>query len=527
MIVATGGTAVVRAAYRSGNPALGVGPGNVPALVDATADLGRGRLADVECKSFDNSILCTNESVLIAEERSGRRCSANSAGAAPCCSTMPGGTGCATTCSRTGGSTARRSARTPPGSPRRAGLRVPPRTQVLLAPFALVVPEEPLAREKLFPLLGMVRVPDVAARHRGRARGGADRRRRPLGGDPLPATRGRSSPTAPRCRSCGSPSTPATAPAAAGLDTNLAPSMTLGTGFCRAQLDRREPAAAAPGQLDPGCLRTRRRPCVRRLRRDLQPWRRCRTARCRACPRGSNRRCAPPSRRRRPRRHCGRRSARSCGALIIEELRQSCGGSDGRASFFIFIDQLQPQTMCYLGTWVRGRLPRLRMAAQVIEVAPGLDIEPLTDVALKHTEAQAGILVVERQFGYLEFHAHQRRGRSRPARPCSARSAQRRTARPAPQVLAARIDHAHRPPARVPDQPQQARLDGAAGRVAVRARDAARLVRDPGRQRGREGCADQGRRLPDDRRHRPGLPVRPGSRRAAGRRRRHRAGEPR
>jgi hypothetical protein len=45
------------------------------------------------------------------------------------------------------------------------------------------------------------------------------------------------------------------------------------------------------------------------------------------------------------------------------------------------------------------------MAAAVIEVAPGLDIEPLTDVALKHTELQAGILVVERQFGYLEFHS--------------------------------------------------------------------------------------------------------------------------
>lgn len=71
----------------------------------------------------------------------------------------------------------------------------------------------------------------------------------------------------------------------------------------------------------------------------------------------------------------------------------------------IFIDQLQPQTMCYLGTWVRGRLPRTLMAAGVIEVAPGLDIEPLTDVVLKHTEAQAGILVVERQFGYLEFHS--------------------------------------------------------------------------------------------------------------------------
>lgn len=71
---------------------------------------------------------------------------------------------------------------------------------------------------------------------------------------------------------------------------------------------------------------------------------------------------------------------------------------------FIFIDRLQPQTMSYLGTWIKGALPRAGVAAQIIEVAPGLDIEGVTDVALKHAEVQAGVLVVERQFGYLEFH---------------------------------------------------------------------------------------------------------------------------
>ncbi|TFV55723.1 BMC domain-containing protein [Mycobacterium sp. PS03-16] len=71
---------------------------------------------------------------------------------------------------------------------------------------------------------------------------------------------------------------------------------------------------------------------------------------------------------------------------------------------FIFIDRLQPQTMSYLGTWIKGALPRANMAAQIIEVAPGLDIEGITDVALKHADVKAGILVVERQFGYLEFH---------------------------------------------------------------------------------------------------------------------------
>ena len=71
---------------------------------------------------------------------------------------------------------------------------------------------------------------------------------------------------------------------------------------------------------------------------------------------------------------------------------------------FIFADRLQPQTLCYLGTWIKGTLPRADDAAQIIEVAPGLDIEPLIDVALKSAEVSAGILIVERQYGYLEMH---------------------------------------------------------------------------------------------------------------------------
>jgi ethanolamine utilization microcompartment shell protein EutL len=73
---------------------------------------------------------------------------------------------------------------------------------------------------------------------------------------------------------------------------------------------------------------------------------------------------------------------------------------------YIFIDQLQPGTMCYLGSFCRGFLPRSNMAAIVIEVAPGLDIEPLIDIAVKAVDVKPGILMVERQFGYLEFHSH-------------------------------------------------------------------------------------------------------------------------
>ncbi len=72
---------------------------------------------------------------------------------------------------------------------------------------------------------------------------------------------------------------------------------------------------------------------------------------------------------------------------------------------FIFIDQLQPQTLACIATWMRGGLPRRNMAAQVIEIAPGLDIEALTDVALKGSDVRAGLLVVERQFGTVEFHS--------------------------------------------------------------------------------------------------------------------------
>jgi len=72
----------------------------------------------------------------------------------------------------------------------------------------------------------------------------------------------------------------------------------------------------------------------------------------------------------------------------------------------IFIDQLQPQTLAYISTWMRGTLPRLRMAAQIVEISPGLDIETLTDVVLKSADVRAGLLVVERQFGTLQFHSH-------------------------------------------------------------------------------------------------------------------------
>ncbi len=113
----------------------------------------------------------------------------------------------------------------------------------------------------------------------------------------------------------------------------------------------------------------------------------------------------------------------------------------------IFIDKLQPQTMCYLGTFIRGSLPRTNMAAQILEIAPGLDVEPLTDIALKEADVKAGMLVVERQFGYLEIHSRSTDAvRQAAAAVMNALGATEADTRP-PEILASKIitnvDHEH------------------------------------------------------------------------------------
>ena len=72
---------------------------------------------------------------------------------------------------------------------------------------------------------------------------------------------------------------------------------------------------------------------------------------------------------------------------------------------YIFLDRMQPQLMSLIGATCKGFLPRAIEASLTVEVAPGMDIEWLTDVALKHDNVKPGVLVVERQFGYLEFHS--------------------------------------------------------------------------------------------------------------------------
>lgn len=71
---------------------------------------------------------------------------------------------------------------------------------------------------------------------------------------------------------------------------------------------------------------------------------------------------------------------------------------------FVFIDSLQPQLASYLATSSQGFLPIPGDACMWIEVAPGMAVHRLSDIALKQTNVRMGEQVVERAFGSMEIH---------------------------------------------------------------------------------------------------------------------------
>ena len=72
---------------------------------------------------------------------------------------------------------------------------------------------------------------------------------------------------------------------------------------------------------------------------------------------------------------------------------------------FCFLDNLQPQYAAFLGTVAQGFLPLPGDASLYIEVAPGIEINRLTDIALKSTQVKPGMQIIERYFGLLEIHS--------------------------------------------------------------------------------------------------------------------------
>jgi acetaldehyde dehydrogenase (acetylating) len=154
VILATGGIGLVRAAYSSGKPAFGVGPGNVPVFVERTADVPTAVQNILTGKTFDNGTICASEQAVVAdapvakavraefEQQGGHFLSATEADqlakvvATPQRTLNPGIVG-----------------KSVEVIARMAGLSVPPGTRCLLADVGGVGREHPLSMEKLSPIL--------------------------------------------------------------------------------------------------------------------------------------------------------------------------------------------------------------------------------------------------------------------------------------------------------------------------------------------------------------------------------------
>jgi hypothetical protein len=72
---------------------------------------------------------------------------------------------------------------------------------------------------------------------------------------------------------------------------------------------------------------------------------------------------------------------------------------------FVFLDNLQPQHAAYIGTVAQGFLPLPGDTSLWIEISPGIEINKITDVALKSASVRPGVQVVERLYGLLEVHS--------------------------------------------------------------------------------------------------------------------------
>jgi len=72
---------------------------------------------------------------------------------------------------------------------------------------------------------------------------------------------------------------------------------------------------------------------------------------------------------------------------------------------YVFLDKLQPQYAAYLGTVAKGFLPIAGMASLYVEISPGIEINRITDIALKSTNVTPGMQIVERLYGLLEIHS--------------------------------------------------------------------------------------------------------------------------
>ncbi len=160
IILATGGPGMVKAAYSSGKPAIGVGSGNTPAIIDDTADIVMAVSSIIHSKVFDNGMICASEQTVIVLDRvyDAVREEFKQRG----CYILEGDELAAVGSTVMIGDTLNAKVVGQPAAKiaEMAGISVPKDTKILIGEVSSCDPDEVFAREKLSPVLGMYRATD-------------------------------------------------------------------------------------------------------------------------------------------------------------------------------------------------------------------------------------------------------------------------------------------------------------------------------------------------------------------------------
>jgi acetaldehyde dehydrogenase (acetylating) len=164
VILSTGGAGIVRAAYSSGKPAYGVGPGNVPVLVDISANIPEAIAKIVEGKSFDYGTLCSSEQTLVAEKSLREPIlAALKANRAHRCDIPQTAALARLLITKNFGIYPDCVGQSPEKIAKMAGFEVPKDTSILTVEVEGIGKEHPLSAEKLSPVLSLYFVADFAA----------------------------------------------------------------------------------------------------------------------------------------------------------------------------------------------------------------------------------------------------------------------------------------------------------------------------------------------------------------------------
>ncbi|MEF9853123.1 MAG: bifunctional acetaldehyde-CoA/alcohol dehydrogenase [Hydrogenoanaerobacterium sp.] len=162
IILATGGPGMVKAAYSSGKPAIGVGPGNTPAIIDDSADILLAVSSIIHSKTFDNGMICASEQSVIVLDKVYAKVKKEFT-ARGCYFLDPHETEkVRKTIIINGALNAKIVGQSAHKIAELAGVKVPESTKIILGEVESVELSEEFAHEKLSPVLGMYRAKDFA-----------------------------------------------------------------------------------------------------------------------------------------------------------------------------------------------------------------------------------------------------------------------------------------------------------------------------------------------------------------------------